>query len=371
MSHAETHHVDVAIIGAGPIGIELAAGLKHAGVNYAHFEAGPIGTTMLWWAPFTRFFSSPERIELCGLPLQSIDQEKNTREHYLAYLRAVVTHFDLNIHTYTRITGIERCKHGFELHTVRSSHGVGDPHDSFAHPQANDAPPSPTRTWRAAKVVLAIGNMHRPRVLNVSGEQLPHVSHYFGDPHIYFDRRVVIVGGRNSAVEAAIRLYRAGARVSISYRRTAFDSKRVKYWLRPELEWLISKKKITFHPGSLVSSIARDSITLARADDPATHTTIPADHVLILTGYVQDCALFEQLSLELTGEERAPAFNPQTMETTVPGVYIAGTAASGSPARTTLFIENSHIHIARIIRAIAGVELPWATGDEYSSLAES
>jgi len=370
MPRTETSPAEVAIIGAGPIGIEMAAGLKHMGVPYIHFEAGTIGTTMLWWAPFTRFFSSPERIEICGVPIPSIDQEKTTREEYLAYLRAVVRQFNLPIHTFTRVNKVERIDNQFIIHTAASAHGVGDPSDDLSKRLASKRGTTDEQMWRVNKLVLAIGNMHRPRLLNVPGEDLPHVSHYFQDPHLCFGRRVLIVGGRNSAAEAAIRLYRAGAHVAISYRRPAFDSKRVKYWLRPELEWLISKMRIQFFPETLVRRIDTE-VELVRASDCAPAGSIEADHILILTGYVQDCELFEQLGIEVEGEERAPVFNPMTMETSVPGVFIAGTAASGSPARTTLFIENTHIHIARIVRAMTGAELPWPSGDEYSALAES
>jgi thioredoxin reductase (NADPH) len=371
MKREETRQIDVAIIGAGPIGIEIAAGFKHAGVDYVQFEAGAIGSTILWWAPFTKFFSSPERIEICGVPLQSINQEKATREEYLAYLRAVVAQFQLPIELFTRVARLGRDRGEFVIETRPSAQGVGGPEETARNPHAPGNVGSSTRTWRAKRVVLAIGNMHRPRMLNVAGEDLPHVNHYLQEVHRYFNRRVLIVGGRNSAVEAAIRLHRAGAIVAMSYRKASFDATRVKYWLRPELEWLIAKGRIEFHPETCVEKIEPSAVTLRSAARNGAPRLIEADEVLLLTGYDMDCGLLRELGAELRGEEQVPAFDPQTMETSVPGVYVAGTAASGSAKRATLFIENCHVHAARIVRAIAGASLPWNLADQPNEFVES
>src|SRR5205823_4240491 len=155
-----------------------------------------IGSTLLWWAPETRFFSSPERLEIAGVKFTSVDQSKPSREQYLAYLRGVAQQFDLHVENYTRVVRIGRLAsgEGFELRTQRSMHGVGGPnemHRSDAQAQSADT------LWRAQRIVLAIGNMHRPRMIGVPGEDLPHVSHYLADPHLYFGRRVLIVGGKN------------------------------------------------------------------------------------------------------------------------------------------------------------------------------
>jgi thioredoxin reductase (NADPH) len=364
---------DVAIIGAGPIGLEIAVGLKHAGVSYVHFEAGQVGSTLQWWAPGTRFFSSPERIEIAGVPLTLTHQDKATREEYLAYLRGVARQFELRIQTQTRVERVER--HGddeFEIVTSASAHGVGGPawyRDSPSREHARVAEPG-QRWWRARHLILAIGDMHRPRLLDVPGENLSHVSHYLADPHEYFGRRVLIVGGKNSAVEAAIRLHRVGAQVALSYRGSEFDPKRVKYWLKPELEWLISKNRIAFHPRTEVRRIDAEQVELASLDTGECCWR-PADHVLLLTGYVQDPTLFKQIGIELTGEEQAPNFDLHTMQTNVPNVYVAGTAAGGSQRRARLFIENSHVHAARIVREIAGVDLPWINREQYLHMEES
>ncbi len=370
----QTH---VAIVGGGPIGLELAAGLKHAGVDYVHFEAGAIGSTLMWWAPQTRFFSSPERLALADVPLTSIDQAKTSREEYLAYLRGFAQQFDLRVHAHTHVDQIVRRNGEFELITHASMNGVGGPAKVVEHAMGDAKPQTAAENnqalqkWRAKHVVLAIGNMHRPRMLNVPGESLPQVSHYLNDSHMYFGSRVLIVGGKNSAVEAALRLYRIGAKVIMSYRGDSFDPKRIKYWLRPELEWLISKKHVEFYPRTLVHQIHPGTVEMIGCDDPNRTISIDADFVLLLTGYVQDTQLFEQLGVELQGDERAPKFDLDTMQTNVPGVYVAGTAAGGSQKRARLFIENSHVHVRRIVKHIAGVDLPWHGDEQYAALEES
>jgi len=336
------HKTDIALIGAGPIGIELAAALKAAHLEYIHLEAGQIGSTMQWWAPGTKYFSSPERISIAGVPLIVPDQEKATRENYLDYLLAVVGTHQLKINTYTRVTSIEKIEDGFQVHTIRSFHGVGGPDEL----QFDSKQHSKSETFHAKRIVLAIGDMHTPRMLNVPGETLPHVSHYLGDVHQYANQRVLIVGGKNSAVEAAIRLFRAGADVTMSYRGDSFDPDRIKYWLHPEIEYLIKKNKIRFIPNSTVESITPQSVQLNTSDK------VDADFVLLLTGYKQDQSLFEELGIELLGEDRKPKMCLKTMETNVPGVFVAGTATAGSQMRTKVFIETSHIHVDRIVAAL-------------------
>ncbi len=339
---SSVQHTDIVIIGAGPIGIELAAALKAANLEYLHLEAGQIGSTMQWWAPGTKYFSSPERIAIAGVPLIVADQEKATRENYLDYLLAVVGTHQLDIQTYTRVTGIDKTDTSFNIQIVRSYTGVGGPEErNYSHD-----PSTPTKVIKARRVVLAIGDMHTPRMLNIPGETLPHVSHYLGDVHQYANQRVLIVGGKNSAVEAAIRLFRAGAQVTMSYRGERFDPDRIKYWLYPEIEYLIKKNKIEFIPHSTLESINAQSVVLN------TGHTIPADFVLLLTGYEQDQSLFEQLGIELVTDDRKPKICLKTMETNVPNIFVAGTATAGSQQRTKVFIETSHIHVDRIVAAL-------------------
>lgn len=336
----ETLNTDVVLVGAGPIGIEMAVALKRAGIDYLHFDAGQVGQTISWFAPGTHFFSSNERIAIAGVPLRTPDQTKATREQYLAYLRMVVELFDLQINTYEPVVGIERNADGGFVITTE--------------------PVSGRRQVRANRLILATGGTASPRVLNIPGENLPQVDHSLREPHMYFRRRLLIVGGKNSAVEAALRCYHAGADVTISYRREKFNDKSIKYWLLPEINGLIESGRIKAHFGTVPVEIGRGTATLAPID-PATftpaagqRTTIPADHVLLLVGYVADMSLCRMAGVELLEESQRPAHNPATMETNVPGVYVAGTAVAGTQDRYRLFIENCHVHVERILAALQG-----------------
>lgn len=338
MQHTTTLTTDIAIVGAGPIGIELAVCLKAACVDYVHLEAQQIGHTMSWWPRDTTFFSTTERIEIAGVPLQNTAQGRTTGEEYLAYLRSIVEQFDLQVNTYEPVVGIERTEGGFLLQTQ---------------------PQTGLRAYVARNVVLASGDMHRPHRLRIPGEDLPHVSHYFRDVHPYFRRRLLIVGGRNSAAEAALRCWRAGAQVALSYRRAAFDERLVKHWILPDLQAQIDNGMIAFHPLTAPLEITPSHVTLARLDEQGCPTgeTIrqPADFVLLLTGFEADMTLFQQAGVTLEGPSQAPRYDPATMETDVPGLYVAGTAAAGQrQEKYTVFIENSHVHVGRIVQALTG-----------------
>ncbi|MGA2232621.1 MAG: NAD(P)-binding domain-containing protein, partial [Tepidisphaeraceae bacterium] len=286
----ETHSADIeadaAIVGAGPIGLELHVALKRAGLKVLHLEARQIAHTISWFAPQTRFFSSNDRIAICGVPLQTADQSKASREEYLAYLRSVVEQFDLPIQTFEPVVGIERTASGFRLRTLKASL---------------------ERVYLAAKVVLATGGTERPRKLNIPGEDLPHVSHYFTDPHLYFRRRLLIVGGRNSAVEAAIRCHRAGASVSLVSRRENLESAGIKYWLLPEITSLMDGGKITPHFQTQPLEISADRVTLRKKDGE--RFDVEADFVLLMTGYEADMSLCKMAGVELIGRVQTPTFN--------------------------------------------------------------
>jgi len=338
--------VRVAIVGAGPIGLELAVALKRLNEPYLHFDARQIGHTVSWYPRQVQFFSSTDRIAIAGVPLQTPDQSKATGEQYLAYLRSVCRMYDLRVRTYERVEDIQKSDSAFVL-TTRCQSG--------------------TRQVTAANVVLAVGDMHRPRMLNIPGEDLPHVSHYFDEPHRYFRKRLMIVGGRNSAVEAAIRCERIGADVAISYRKQTFDSKAVKYWLTPEIEMLIKMGRIAYHPQTLPVEIKPHAVAIQAVNGDRASTTLEADFVLILTGYEMDTTLFEMAGVTLKGENRAPTFDPATMQTNVPGIYVAGTAAAGTQNRFRLFIENCHAHVGKIVKAITNNDCPFTARDVTTS----
>lgn len=323
----------VLIVGAGPIGLELAVDLQRNRIPFEIVDAGPIGQTMNWWAPETRWFSSNERISIAGVPLLTKDQSKATREDYLNYLRGIATQFNIRVRTYEPVTEIRRSEQGFDVDTMPQQSLRSDHYD---------------------KIVLAIGGTDRPRRLNVPGEDLPHVDGYLREPHRYFGRRVLIVGGRNSAAEAALRLHHAGAEVCLSYRGPALPEEGIKYWLLPELKGLCSAGRITAHFGSEVVRITPQETELRSAQSNETFS-VKADDVLTLIGYEQNKSLFRSAGVNLQESSQHPEFDLATMETNVPGIYVAGTAVAGTQnSRYKTFLENCHQHVDKIVAHITG-----------------
>jgi len=328
---------DIAIIGAGPIGIELAIALQRAGADYCLIEAKQIGDAFSQWPPHTHFYSTPEHVALAGVPVHNVDQLPINGEQYLAYLRTLVETFDLNLLLYEPVTGIEPTAERFDLHTN---------------------PRTGPRTICANKVVIASGGMAGPRRLNIPGEDLPHVTHYFPGPHPYFRTQLLIVGGRNSALEAALRCWRAGAQVSISYRRPDLDFDIIKPHLAMDMGDRLRKGEINFLPSTIPVEITSSHVMLATTENGRTPVGDPVEHqtdfVLLATGFVADMSLFEKAGVTLVGSEQAPLFDNATMETDVPGLFVAGTAAAGTQSRFKSFISTSHDHVAKIVKALTG-----------------
>jgi len=328
----------VAVVGGGPIGLELAAAFAEVGTGYRLLEAQQIGHTISTWPRHTHFYSTAERIAIAGVPIPILDHEHITGEQYLAYLRTVAQQLDLRINAYERVTAVEPTGDTFRLRTK-------------------------TRTgeheYESQHVVLATGDMSSENKLGIPGEDLPHVSHRLDDPHRYFGQRLLVVGGGNSALEFSARCWRAGAEVTLSYRRAKFNPLFVKSRLMEDFRTLTRENKITFLPRTAPVEIGPVSVTLAptRDGEPVDGERIEhrADFVLLCTGYAADLSLFEQAGVIIEGPPgRIPRFNPDTMETNVSGLYVAGTAASGEQARHRLFIETSHHHVSRVAEAISG-----------------
>jgi thioredoxin reductase (NADPH) len=348
MGAMDVMRTDVVVVGAGPIGLELAVALKRAGIEYVHLEARQIGYTISWFPPLTRFFSSNERIAIAGIPLQTPDQSKASREEYLAYLRGIVEQFDLEVQTYSPVVGIQANDDGFVVSVQPSGR---------------------RRHVRCRRIVLCTGGTDHPRRLNIPGEDLPHVSHYFQDPHKYFRKRLLVVGGKNSAVETALRCHHAGANVSLSYRRPQLDPKSIKYWLLPEINGLIAQGRIGNYFGTVPTQITPTEVLLAPAmsgDGDGTGNAAfvpnplgaPADFVLLQIGYEQDTTLLTMAGIELHGICGTPIFDERTMQTNVPGVFVAGTSVGGTQDKYRLFIENCHVHVGRIVSALTGAAPP-------------
>jgi thioredoxin reductase (NADPH) len=330
---------DAIIIGGGPIGLELAIAFARLNHNYLLLEGEQIGHAFSLWPPNTHFFSTPEHVALAGVPVHNQDQRPISGEEYLAYLRTLVEMFDLRVRPYQPVSHIERNDDGFTVTAVWR----GQP-----------------RQYQARRVILATGGMAGPRRLNIPGEDLPHVSHYFPGPHPYFRTRLLVVGGRNSALEAALRCWRGGADVTVSYRRPNFDFDRVKPHLSMDISDRLEKGEIRFLPATVPVAITPERVTLAATDaafqpDPALGlTALSPDFVLLCTGFTADMSLFQRAGVELRGEGQAVQYNPETMETNVPGLYVAGTAAGGTQSKFTYFISTCHHHVDKISRAILG-----------------
>lgn len=327
----------VAIIGAGPTGVEMAVALTRAGIPFLLFDAGQIGQTIAWWPKHTRFFSTSERIAIPGLPLTIFDQQHPTNDDYLAYLRGVVQQFDIRVRAYEPVLEVKHLSDGDFL-LITETKGI-------------------RQYYQVDYVVLATGGMAEPRMLNIPGEDLPHVSHYLNDPHDYFQQELLVVGGRNSAVEYALRCWRAGAKVTLSYHKPELPNASIKPALLQDLETVVREGKLIFLPGTVPIEITMQEVLLATTDElgnPLTDKVIglPFDFVLLCTGYQADTTLFRQLGIDLLGIEQAPRYDPDTMESNVPGVFVLGTAAGGTQSKYKHFIETSHAHIPKILAAI-------------------
>lgn len=347
--HIEQHNI--AIIGAGPVGIEMAVSLKRLGVSYIQFDANQVAHTISWWPRNTNFFSTTERVAIAGVPIQNNHQQRITGEDYLAYLRGVIEQFDLSINTFEPVTGIEKQGDSFLLITE---------------------PRTGTQHYIVEKIIFAIGDMHDANNVGIPGEELPFVTHYFNDPHDYFKQRLLIVGGRNSAVEAALRCWRVGADVTIVHRRPDLDRQRVKHWLLPDLEVQIEDGNIKFMPSVTPIEIRPDYVALAPCDDfgrPIPDAPImkhETDFVFFATGHRGDQSLLKMAGVELNGENHVPTYDEHTMETNVPNIYLVGTVAAGIQQRYTIFIENSHEHVAKVAYALTGKIPPVGTVKQRS-----
>ncbi|MBI4602525.1 MAG: YpdA family putative bacillithiol disulfide reductase [Planctomycetes bacterium] len=306
-------HKDL-IAGAGPIGLACAISAKRRGLDPLVVDAGPVCGSIHRYPVGMLFFTTPERLEIGGHPLACAGQ-KPTREEALKYYRGVVRAEGIRVRTFTRLLGAER-KGGEILCDLETRSG---------------------RTRVACgRLVLATGYFDHPRPLGVPGESLPHVSHYFDEAHASFGRDVAVIGGRNSAVEAALELFRAGARVTLVHRGLELG-KSVKYWLKPDIENRIAAGEIAARFGAQVLHIDEAGVRIR--DAGGREEAIRADRVYALTGFQPDFDLFRRIGIELDPETCRPRLDPETLETNVPGVHMAGSITRGRSI-SEVFIEN-------------------------------
>jgi thioredoxin reductase (NADPH) len=306
------------IVGAGPIGLACAISARRRGLDPLVIDSGPIAASIVRYPVGMTFFTTPERLEIGSHPLVC-SGAKATREEALKYYRGVVRAEGIRVRTYTRLIGATRGAGGLAAR-VRTRLGE--------------------ETIETDRLVLATGYFDHPNLLGVPGEELPHVSHYAEEAHLSAGLDIVIVGGKNSAVEQALACYRAGARVALVYRQAVLKPS-VKYWLRPDLENRLAAGEIEAHWSARVERIDPDGVRIVESGTGSAETrlTLPADRVYLLTGYHPDFGLFERLGIELDPESGRPTLDPSTLESGVPGIHLAGSATAGRHT-SEVFIEN-------------------------------
>jgi thioredoxin reductase (NADPH) len=316
------------VIGAGPCGLAVGIAAKEAGIPCVLLDRRNIVSTIERYPLAMTFFSTPERIEIGGIPFVA-SHEKPTRRDGLIYYRRVAEHYGLDIRPAEEVTDILRQPDGSFHLTVRR------PHDATS--------------YDAQAVVFATGYFDNPNLLNVPGEDLPHVSHYFVEGHPYWHQRVVVIGAGNSAVDAALECWRAGAHVTLVHFGEALD-RTVKPWVLPDITNRIKEGSIAVRWRSKVRAITPTQVEIETEGRPGVEA-LPAEAVLAMTGYHADTTLLRRLGVPVDERTGVPEHDERTMATPVPGCYLAGVMASGNDANR-LFIENARGHGELIVRDI-------------------
>ena len=325
---------DVVIVGAGPSGLAAAIAIQKLGLDYVVLEKGTLVESIRRFPTNMVFFTTPELMEIGGIPLTT-PYDKPTRLEALQYYRRIVDVFALQICLREEVLTIEQDdeagEHIFLLDT-RTHLGV-------------------RRVRKARIVVLAMGYYDSPNYLGVAGEDLPHVRHYYDEAHPYYRQQVVIVGGKNSAAEAALELYRNGARVTLVHRGDSLSDS-IKYWVRPDIENRIREESIDARFSTEVVEIRPTEVVIRKRGHPAAAVeTIPTDAVLLLTGYHADTGFLRRAGIEINPDTDEPRYNAETYETNVANLFIAGGQLAGK--RTgTVFIENGRFHGEQIAKVI-------------------
>lgn len=322
--HGIGDDLDILVVGAGPAALGVLHAAKQEGLSAIALDKGPVCSALCSHPTYMRWFSTTDKLELGGFPL--VTMEKNpTRQEYLKYCRAFVAFFGLRVVMYHEVISVTANGAGFVV--------VGK--DLYGR----------TRDWTAKNVVFATGFYDSPRRLGVPGEDLPKVSHRYTEAHWYFDQDVLIIGSGSSAAEVALELWRNGVRVTVAMRSDRFHTK---YWIEPDIENRIKEGSIECYRSVDVVEIRPDHVVLKRQTGDT--VTIDNDFVLAMTGYEPDTALVESIGCEVDHGCGKPVLN-ERFETTVPGVYVAGTLCAGQESNV-VFVENSRDHGPAIVRDI-------------------
>lgn len=320
--------LDSLIVGAGPAGLSVSESFVRAGITHRVFERGAVGHHLAQYPTFMRYFSTRDKLELAGFPLQCAE-DKPTRAEYVSYLLAFVRDRRLPVETHANVRAVARDADGAFTATIERIDGT-------------------VRTIRARSVVVAVGAWEFPVRLNVPGEDLPHVHRRFLEAYLYHGHPVLVVGGSNSAVETSLALFRGGAKVTLIHRGPDFSNPSIKYWLRPDLENRIKFGEIAAHTNARIASIEPGVVHVTVGERTI---DIRADFVLPMIGYEPPVDWLRSVGIDLEAGTNKPAHDPQTLESNVPGVYIAGVITSGNIGGK-VFIENSRDHGDRIAAAL-------------------
>lgn len=310
--------LDILIIGGGPIGIACGLAAQKAGLSFQIVEKGCLVNSLYNYPSTMTFFSTSEKLEIGGIPFVTISN-KPVRSEALEYYRRVATSRHLPINLFEEVYNVVRVN---DYYTVTSS----------------------KNTYHAKYVILATGFYDIPVTLGIPGEDLPKVRHYYKDPHYYSMQKVVVVGSSNSAIDVALETYRKGADVTLVI-RDAEVSHRVKYWVRPDIINRIKEGSIKAYFNSRLTAVREDEVDI---ETPEGLITIQNDFVMAMTGYQPNFSFLEKMGIELSEEKFIPEYNPDTMETNVPGLYLAGVVCGGLDTHLW-FIENSRVHADMII----------------------
>jgi thioredoxin reductase (NADPH) len=319
---------DIICIGAGPTGLATAIEAKRAGMQPLVIDKACLCNSIYHYPVNMVFFTTPELLEIGDLPLVCA-ADKPTRVEALKYYRKAAEHYGLELRLFERMTRLEGSDGNFALVT-RTENGTEE-------------------KYRCKKVVVATGYYDLPNTLGVPGENLPHVSHYYTEPHEFWNQDVVVVGGKNSAAEAALDLYRNGARVTLVHRGKELGAS-LKYWVRPDIENRIKAGQIGALLDARVEEITQEEVIL---EHHQRQKRLPARQVFALTGYHPDFNFIESLGVKLDAETRKPTLNPESLESNVPGVHLAGVVIGGRHTGE-IFIENGRFHGKQIIEALKG-----------------
>ena len=313
---------DIVIIGGGPIGIACGLEAQKNGLSYVILEKGPIVNSLYNYPVNMQFFSSSEKLEIDEIPFIS-KEAKPRRSEALEYYRRIATSNKLHINLFEKVTSVSKYEDEFSILSDKN-------------------------TYKSKNIVIATGFYDIPNLLNVPGEDLPKVSHYYNDPHFYAGQKLAVIGASNSSVDAALESYRKGADVTLIIRGTEVGQ-RVKYWVRPDIINRIKEESIQVFYSSTVKEITKDTIVINTENG---EETLLNDFVLALTGYKPNFTFLEQVGVSFSNDEKKiPTYNDETMETNVNGVYLAGVICGGMETHKW-FIENSRIHAKMIVSNI-------------------